>query len=300
LFDPGEQGRLISVQGGTATTSLDPGLEDTFTRQVTAYVEREVASNFGVRTGFVWNGRRQVFGQVNVNRPLHAYSIPTPIRDPGPDGRPGSADDGATFTAYNLSDQFLALPPVNVVRNLEQSDSDYYTWEITATRRESNGWALLASFAETWSHATNLSTGVNFTPNQLINTVDGRNRSKTWQGKIHATLNLKWSWRVTPIVRHQSGTPFGRTFVTTLNYGNATVLAEPFDAQRTPNITVFDVRTEKAVTVRGGRVVGFFDLYNIFNTNAEQALSVSSGSSWLRPTAITPPRILRVGVKLVW
>jgi outer membrane receptor protein involved in Fe transport len=48
------------------------------------------------------------------------------------------------------------------------------------------------------------------------------------------------------------------------------------------------------------RITGFFDVYNIFNTNAEQALSTSSGSSFLRPTAITPPRIARVGVKFQW
>jgi outer membrane receptor protein involved in Fe transport len=48
------------------------------------------------------------------------------------------------------------------------------------------------------------------------------------------------------------------------------------------------------------RVTGFFDIYNIFNTNAEQALSTSSGSSFLRPTAITPPRIARVGLKFQW
>jgi hypothetical protein len=300
LFDPGEQGRLISVQGGTATTSLDPSLDDTYTRQVTTYFEREVARNFAVRTGFVWNGRRQVFGQVNANRPLSAYTVPFAVRDPGPDGRTGTTDDGGTVTAFNLSDAYLALPPVNIVRNLEATESDYYTWEITATRREFNGWALLASFAETWSRATNLGTGVNFTPNQLINTDDGRNKTKTWQAKVHATLNLKWNLRATPIVRHQSGTPFGRTFVSTLNYGTATILAEPLNAQRTPNVTVFDVRTEKALLLKTSRLIGFFDVYNIFNTNKEQALSVSSGSSWLRPTAITPPRIARVGVKFVW
>jgi len=63
---------------------------------------------------------------------------------------------------------------------------------------------------------------------------------------------------------------------------------------------VFDLRTEKAFRMGAGRVTGFFDIYNIFNTNAEQALTTASGASWLRPIAITPPRIARVGVKLAW
>jgi len=41
-------------------------------------------------------------------------------------------------------------------------------------------------------------------------------------------------------------------------------------------------------------------VYNIFNTNAEQALTTSSGSAFLRPVAITPPRVARIGLKLQW
>ena len=44
--------------------------------------------------------------------------------------------------------------------------------------------------------------------------------------------------------------------------------------------------------------MGFFDVYNIFNTNAAQTLTTSSGRFWLRPTAITGPRILRIGAPL--
>jgi hypothetical protein len=88
--------------------------------------------------------------------------------------------------------------------------------------------------------------------------------------------------------------------VTPLNYGNATILAEPFDAERTPNLNIFDVRSEKTFNVGAGRLTGFFDVYNVFNSNAEQDLTKSSGSAFLRPVAITPPRVARIGVKLQW
>ena len=302
-WDPGEEGRLISVSGGSLATVVDPNLQNTFTRQTTGYVERELAPNFGLRTGFVWNGRRQVRATINQNRPLSAYSVPVTIQDPGPDGRLGTADDGGTFTAYSLSAAALALSPVNVTTNIP-ADSDYYTWEVTATRRETGRWSLLASFAETWNRESALAGGSSFTPNALINTVGGRNRYATWQGKVSGTVRLAGDWRLTPIVRYQSGMAFGRTFVVstpTLNYGSATILSEPFGNERAANVTVFDVRSEKAFALPGGgRVLGFFDAYNIFNTNAEQALTSSSGSSFLRPTAITPPRIARVGVKFQW
>jgi hypothetical protein len=279
---------------------MDPELQNSCVHQVSTYLEREIAANFGVRTGYVWNGRRQPFGSVNVNRPLSAYNVPMPVVDPGPDGRLGTGDDGGTLTAYNLAPEFLTLPVINLTRNLEDSDADFHTWEITLNKRQTGRWSLLGSFAHTWSRDSAMGTGTNYTPNQLINTHEGRDTYTAWQGKISATAELPMAFRIIPILRHQSGDNFGRTFVQRLNFGTATIKAEPRDGQRGPNVTVFDVRTEKTFRVSRARVVGFFDVYNMFNTNAEQVLTTSSGASWLRPIAITPPRIARVGVRLDW
>ena len=76
------------------------------------------------------------------------------------------------------------------------------------------------------------------------------------------------------------------------------MLAEPFGAERTAHIALFDMRAEKVFRIKERiSLTGFFDVYNMFNTNAEQAVATNSGSSFLRPSAITPLRIARVGVK---
>ena len=66
----GEEGRLIAVSGGSTSTRLDPSIENTFVRQASAYIEREVAPDVGVRTGMVLNAKRQTYGTINVSRPL--------------------------------------------------------------------------------------------------------------------------------------------------------------------------------------------------------------------------------------
>jgi outer membrane receptor protein involved in Fe transport len=300
-WDPGEQvGNPTSVSGGTASTIYDPDIPNTFSHQALAFVEHEAAPNLGVRTGFVWNGRRQLRGSMNINRPISAYTVPITIRDPGPDGRFNTADDGGTLTAYNLAAEYLTLPVINRTLNLGSgADRNYYTWEITATRRQTGSWSLLTSFSRTWAREGAISA--NATPNSLINTVDGKNQFSTWQAKLNATLTLPYDVRVTPILRHQSGTAFARTFTTALNYSSAvTIQAEPVGAERTPNITLFDVRTEKVFRVNRTRLSGFFDVYNIFNANHPQTLTTRSGSAWLFPAAITPPRIARVGLKMAW
>ena len=259
-----------------------------------------MAPNFGVRTGVVVNAKRQPYGTINVSRPLGAYAVPVTAIDPGPDGLFGSADDGATVTAYDLTAASLSAPPVNLTTNLPDSNSDYYTWEITATKRHTGRWSLLASFTHTWNHEAALGTGNDFTPNALINSTDHHDRFTTWQAKVNGTMSLPLGFRVVPVLRHQSGTPFARTFVQTFNYGSATLKAEAIAANRTPNITLFDLRTEKAFHVKDVRVMGFVDVYNILNTNAAQTLTTSSGAFWLRPTAITGPRVLRIGARVEW
>ena len=291
---------MRSVSGGSTSTRLDPEIDNTFAHQASAYIEREVAPDFGVRTGLVVIARRQPFGTINVSRPLNAYSIPVSVVDPGPDGRLGSVDDGATVTAYDLTAESLNAAPVNLTTNLPDSNSDYTTWEVTATKRQNARWSLLASFTHTWTREAALGTGNDFTPNALINASGSQDRFRTWQAKLNAIVSLPWGFRAVPVVRYQSGQPFARTFVRTLNYGNATIKAEPIAANRTPDILLVDVRSEKVFRVKDTRVAGFFDVYNLFNANGAQTLTTSSGAFWLRPTAITAPRVFRIGARLAW
>src|SRR5262249_11731901 len=70
VWDPGEEGALLGLSGGSVSTALDPSLRNTYTRQLTGYIEREVAPNFGIRTAVVWNGRRELRNTVKANRPV--------------------------------------------------------------------------------------------------------------------------------------------------------------------------------------------------------------------------------------
>ena len=54
VFDPGEQGQLQAAQGGTASTAIDPNLENQFTREALAYIEHELAPNFAVGATYTY------------------------------------------------------------------------------------------------------------------------------------------------------------------------------------------------------------------------------------------------------
>jgi hypothetical protein len=55
-----------------------------------------------------------------------------------------------TVLDVRMDPAVLARPIVNITTTLEGADSDYYRWEITATKRAARRWSLQASFAQTW------------------------------------------------------------------------------------------------------------------------------------------------------
>jgi hypothetical protein len=312
VWDPGEQGRLIASRGGVGSAILDPaGLNDTYTREAAAWVEHEVLPNVGVHAGFVWRRIGQLIQLNNANRPLSAFNVPVTIRDPGPDGVLGTADDGPSIAGYNLSAAALALPVLNELQNTPGHD-DFYTIELSASKRVTGRWSLNGSFSYRWNRDNATSYFGNTlraqqdvsTPNDLINTTDGRFYFTTWAFKVNGTYEARYGIRVTPQIRNQSGEPYGRTFVAGaangINYGTARILAEPIDTRRQDTVTIADVRVEKAIRLGGRSLSGFFDAYNLFNTNAATNINWGSGSTFLTPSSIIPPRIARVGVKFDW
>ncbi len=151
-WDPGEAGHPKFLHSAVPPPPVfDPNMKNTYTLQGTAYLERQVAQNFSVRSGFVWNGPLPGSApRVSIwNRPISAYNLATPVRDPGPDGKAGTADDGSLITAFGLSPAYLNLPVVNITTNLPEN-SNYYTGKL----RPSNVMAAAASRCSATSRRT--------------------------------------------------------------------------------------------------------------------------------------------------
>jgi len=311
MWDAGEENRSIvrESRGGIELESVDPGLELPFLTEVAGWLERELVPRVGLRTGIVWRGERQHYMRQNASQPFEAFSVPVTIRDPGLDGAFDTPDDGPAIPGYALRPDLVGKTPANVVRNVPNSDSSHLTWEIVASRRFSGRWSLLAGFAHTWSRdQASAYSGqpvrqntYPLNPNDLINAdEDGRYNFRIWSAKVHGTYEGPWGVRVTPFLRHQSGQPYGRTFVASLNYGPVRILTEPIGTRRMDHLTILDIRTEKGFRLGAGRrLAGFVDVFNIFNANPEQSTNWVS-TSFLRPIVIVAPRIARVGMKLDW
>jgi outer membrane receptor protein involved in Fe transport len=311
LWNPGEESTLLAQRGGAGSAVLDPNLKEQYTREIATFFEHELMPNFAVHLGYVYRRIGNLNVTVNANRPISAYNVPITIRDPGIDGVLGNADDGANIPGFNLSAAALAAPVVNLRTNLPGL-SEFHTIEYSATKRSSGAWSLSASGSirmnrdnDTAYFGNNLRAVQSVsTPNDLINTDDGRFVFSTWTFKLNGTYRAKWNVMLTPAVRVQSGQPFGRTFLAGtangVNYSQR-VLAEPIDSRKQDDIVILDLRMEKRFKAgKGTNLSVLFDIYNIGNSDAASNIQWGVGSSFMLPSTIIGPRIARFGLKYDW
>src|SRR5207247_10983660 len=150
VWQRGEETTLNTQSGGVGSTQLDPNLQDQRTRELAGWVEHELMPNFGVHAGVVWRRIDQLSQQDNLNRPISAFNVPVLIRDPGPDGVLGNADDGPSIPGFNLDAAHLALPVVNILHNTPGRD-DFYTLELSASKRATGRWSMGGGFGYRWN-----------------------------------------------------------------------------------------------------------------------------------------------------
>ena len=293
VWDFGEEGALLATRGGVAATDIDPNLKDTYTDQVTFWLERQLAEKFGVRGGFVWNRHSRRDGTWNVLTPPSAYSVPVKVVDPGPDGKAGTTDDGAMLNLLNL-DPTLVGKTLNVFMNMPNYHEEARNIEFAANRRFSNRWSISGSYAVTWRNDYN---GIPYNPNGAP---QSDYVSMTFM-KLAGSYEPGWGLRLSPLMRYQSGTPYGRRASVSLNYGSQTVQVEPTGARRMDAPLIFDLRAERKFTLpRKTRVALVLDIFNIANSNAEVDININSGSTYEWPISVLPPRVVRFGAKFSW
>lgn len=219
VWDSGEETTLLGTRGGVATQDIDPDAKDTYTDQVTFWYERQLAEKFGIRAGFVWNRHSNLLTSWNVLTPPEAYNIAVQKQDPGPDGKAGTADDGAMLSMLNLTPSLVGQTKT-MYMNVPDYHEEARNVELVANRQFSNRWSLSASYAVTWRNDFN---SIPYNPN-------GAPQSDLLRMtfiKLSGSFEPGWGLRFTPLVRFQTGNPYGRRASITMNYGSQTVQIEP-------------------------------------------------------------------------
>jgi hypothetical protein len=278
-FQPGEQtGAPVISQANPGFISFDPDYRRPYTDELTGGLDHELFP--ALRLSINYTHRRERYPQATSD-PAQPYAPTLSTRaDSGRDGVSGSADD-TTFQFYDR----LSTASRTHFTNDPTSLQTYDGLEVTATKRMSNRWQMLAGY--TWSRTWIEGVSVNTNPNNLIHAagpVTGQLGDRPHQFKLTGTYVLPWyDIGLAANVNSQSGVAVTRQVSTALSVGGTTnVNVEPQGSERLPTRTVMDLRLFRTVNLGTRALDVSVDFNNIGNANTVWDVRTLSGTIGLR------------------
>ena len=291
-------------------TSIDPKIRRPYTDEYAAGLDHEVTADF--RLSGVFTYRREKYPQLSVNPDNPYATTPTTAVDPGPDGIVGTSDD----LTYQFFQRTSAANRVFITNDPTQVQT-YKGFEITATKRMSKRWQMLAGYTRSRNRLDHLSIAVTpnlatpSSPNWLINSsgliTNTANSDRPNLFKLTGTYIVSWqNVVVSGNLRSESGPPVTRQISRSLNLGaNEIINLEPLGNHRLPLQTTLDVRFGKQFNFEKRQLEADVDIDNITNaawvwqvrtlTTATTFVDGVTGAKqslpqFLAPTAIQAPR----------
>jgi hypothetical protein len=299
----------VISQANPGTISFDPNYRRPYTDEYTGGVDHELMP--GLRLSTVFTYRREKYPQATSD-PANPYAATLTTRpDTGPDGVAGTSDD-STFQFYDR----LSAASLTYFTNDPTSLQTYKGIEITAMKRMSNNWQLLAGY--TFSRTRISGVSVNTNPNNLIfseGLVTGQLGDRPHQFKLTGTYMLPWyGVGLAGNFNTQSGIAVTRQVNATLTVGGTTsVNVEPSGANRLDTRTAMDLRLFKNFAIGSRSLETSVYFNNITNANTTWNVRTLSGTINLRqngdpngaintvpqfmsPAEVYPPRNIRFNV----
>jgi outer membrane receptor protein involved in Fe transport len=313
-------GEFVEISRSTPVNNwrMDPDLEHAYLDQWSIGIERELFAELSVQARFVRRSFKDLMGASDVGSVFR----PVERRDPGPDGRVGTADDGELVTVFAKANPggeiFFFTNPAGVFRR-------YDGLQLIAHKRYSRNWQLLASY--TWSNSRgNVDStpransggpelgfnGVSADPNRAINAEGPTWFDFTHEFKAMGTYNVPvWGGvRLSAVYRYHTGAawarlvPFSGDGIPMNVFG---VRVEPRGSRRLPAIRRLDLRLDKTIPVRaaGGTLSLFADCFNVGNQGVVDSdrfpsVILRSGPTFGQPRFWTDPRTLRAGIRYMF
>jgi hypothetical protein len=285
---------------------LSPELKQPTTWETTASYERELANSLGLRVMYLNKIVTDSLVTVNARRPYSAYSDPITRRDPGPDGRVGTADDAGSVTLYDYAASYRGAAFVSNKRVNADNTDRFNSVEFTLTKRASDRWMGQVSYFVVKNHRW--LDGVFQNPNAEFFPLD---ETWSWAGNVSASYRLPWDVSVSGFLQSRAGVKGQRTntFRTAdpdggpsiVNAGNTTLRLEPYGSQSLSAFNILNFRANKDFRLTGGRRVSIdFDVFNLLNSATPTEADFSSGPTFGYAEGVTPPLITRIGARFTF
>jgi hypothetical protein len=329
-FDPAERGVLVARVGPGAPdgtlTSIDPALRPPRTRELVVGLELRPGRDWLVRlTGFD-RRERDLLESVDVGVPASGYTV---RYLPDPAGDLLGPQDDQQLPVYDRKPETFGLDRY-VLTNPAGHEGRHRGLELRVEKALGARLLLLAGATASMTETAGANRGFRVLENDqgLVGELFDDPNADTHAGgrgffdrsytiKVAAGYRLPRDWRLGLAARYQDGQPFARVVVVEdLAQGPEAISATPRgqitgegvldeegryvvpSGHRFKYTLTVDARIEKGLTFGPGRLALVAEAFNLLGLRNEVEEDPVSGPPFRTPTAVQPPRVLRLGLRL--
>jgi hypothetical protein len=310
----GEVGSLLTPVGpccaGGQPNTIDPDLRPPYTNEFLVGVHTRLGSHFMLRLGST--DRRQY----NLIEPVDAANVPanftlTHVPDPGLDM--ARAEDDQMLPVFERLPASFGTDRYTL-QNVANNSARDHGVDLVLERMFDGRWGMLIGATAHQSEGAGGNRGFRADENDqgvLGEVFSDPNAATNSRGRLFFERGyvVKWSgiWRLphglqgSAAARYQDGQHFTRVVIAPdLAQGADAIPTLPRGRTRFTYTFTLDARVEKELTTGPGRATLLLEAYNLLNTNNEVEEDVRTGPSFRSPTAVQPPRSLRLGLRFTF
>ena len=312
--DPNGDGKVQASEIGTCPAAFSggtqvqyaPGVAWPNSDEATFGVETQLPGAVRVGAMFYYRTNRNQIGQVDTLKPASAYTAHTITVPNGPGGTVANPKP-TTATVYNISPAANAVT-ASLRDNVDYLDTTYKGVEFTATKRFSQKWQMQAGFTIGKNEGgVAAGTDLNDPNNTPYPTGIIGNDSETAL-RLSGSYELPGRINLAGSMIGNNGYPYVSTFSLTraaaaaqgiaLTRASQTIQLSERGDERYGDVTMFDIRLSRSFRFGSRSFQPQVDFFNITNSDTAVSRTVAVGGSYLNPTEILSPRIIRVGFSL--
>jgi hypothetical protein len=294
-----ELGAFSGFPGVTSRYADGNGPEWPYSDELSIGVDHQLMRDFRVGAAYFHRTNRRQIGSRNLKVPASAYTEHT-VAVPGAPAGPGGA---ATF--FNLDPAFVGQAfQDNVFTNEPLLDTTYDGIELTAAKRFSSHWQLLAGLT-LGRNEGGVATGDLNDPNNSAVFPDGiEGTDSRYAFRLAGSYSAPWGLNVSGSVIVNDGYPYvsqfnvTRTQFAALTRSSQTARLTRRGDERLPDVMMVDLRVSRTFRVGTRRILPLVEVFNLSNADTVVGYSSTVGAAYLRPSDILSPRIVRAGVTI--
>jgi hypothetical protein len=293
--------RLVSVVDSKVNVALDSNTRTPHTDEYSIGIDREITPRLAVATAYVRKTGSNFIAWTDVGGQYR--------------------EEARTLANGQVLPVFVLTSPTASRRFLLTNPAEYsmtYNGLVVALdKRQSNGWQAFGSY--TFSRTSGLQAASGTTadgaqlstvapgntfgrdPNNLTNAEGRLPNDRPHVFRVMGSLQVPRSGvLVSANFQHFSGKPWAASTQVSLPQGAQRILIEPRGSRRLESQSLLDLRVSKTLGFGAGRVELLFDVLNVLNDTAGEALASDNlfAANFAQPTVFMDPRRVMLGVRM--